>query len=94
MVGQKFGITTAACHSSIAKTVVFPKHALTNYRSKLSPAGAFQALMPGFNGIDAGGLGSYVFVSVPACRDPRRCSRCPRRDSCRRRSPPRTTTSA
>jgi hypothetical protein len=138
VVGQKFGITTAACHSSIAKTVVFPMHAgiynadgvgydsgaefnrlgpifsdshgvyvspvlhpgsvsehlacenqfggvlshftlhiklvrkvLTNYRSKLSPAGAFQALMPGFNGIDAGGLGSYVFVSVPACRDPK-----------------------
>jgi hypothetical protein len=137
LVGQKFGISTAACHSSIAKTVVFPKHAgiynadgvgydsgaefnklgqifsdshgvyvspvlqpgsvsehlacenqfggvlshftlhiklvrkaLTNYRSKLSPAGAFQALMPGFNGIDAGGLGSFVFVSVPACRDP------------------------
>jgi hypothetical protein len=28
-------------------------------------------LMPGFNGINAGGLGSYVFVSVPACRDPK-----------------------
>jgi hypothetical protein len=26
--------------------------------------------MPGSNGIDSGGLGSYVFVSVPACRDP------------------------
>jgi hypothetical protein len=138
VVGQKFAINTAACHSSIAKTVVFPKHAgiynadgdgydsgaefnklgpifsdshgvyvspelhpgsasehlacenrfgtvlshftlhiklvrkiLTHYRSKLSPAGAFQALMPGFNGIDSGGLGSYVFVSVPACRDPK-----------------------
>ena len=138
VVGQKFGIKTAVCHSSIAKIVVFPKHAgiynadgdgydsgaefnrlgpifsdshgvyvspeltpgtvsehlacenqfgtvlshftlhiklvrkiLTHYRSKLSPAGAFQALMPGFNGIDAGGLGSYVFVSVPACRDPK-----------------------
>jgi hypothetical protein len=138
VVGQKFGIKVAACHSSIAKTVVFPNHAgiynadgvgydsgaefsklgpifsdshgvyvspvlqpglvsehlacenqfgtvlshftlhiklvrkiLTDYRSKLSPVGAFQALMPGFNGIDAGGLGSYVFVSVPACRDPK-----------------------
>jgi hypothetical protein len=138
VVGQKFGIKTAACHSSIAKIVVFPKHAgiynadgdgydsgaefnrlgpifsdshgvyvspeltpgpvsehlacenqfgtvlshftlhiklvrkiLTHYRSKLSAAGAFQTLKPGFNGIDAGGLGSYVFVSVPACRDPK-----------------------
>jgi hypothetical protein len=138
VVGQKFGISTKACHSAIAKTVVFPKHAgiynadgdgydsgaefhkigpifsdshgvyvspelqpgsvsehlacenqfgtvlshftlhvklvrkiLTHYRSKLSPPGAFQALMPGFNGINAGGLGSYVFVSVPACRDPK-----------------------
>jgi hypothetical protein len=138
VVGQKFGIATSACHSSIAKRVVFPKHAgiynadgvgydsgaefnkigpifsdshgvyvspvlhpgsvaehlacenqfgtvlshftlhiklarkvLTNYRSKLSPAGVFQALNPGFNGIDAGGLGSDVFVSVPACRDPK-----------------------
>jgi hypothetical protein len=44
---------------------------LTSYRSKLSPAGAFQELLPGFNGIDAGGLGTYVFVSVPACRDPK-----------------------
>jgi hypothetical protein len=137
-VGQKFGIKASSCHSSIAKTVVFPKHAgiynadgvgyasgaefnklgpifsdshgvyvspvlqpglvsehlacenrfgtvlshftlhiklvrkiLTSYRSKLSPADAFQELMPGFNGIDAGGLGSYVFVSVPACRDPK-----------------------
>jgi hypothetical protein len=137
-VGQKFGIKASACHSSIAKTVVFPKHAgiynadgvgydsgaefnklgpifsdshgvyvspvlhpglvsehlacenrfgtvlshftlhiklvrkiLTSYRSKLSPAGAFQELRPGSNGIDAGGLGSYVFVSVPACRDPK-----------------------
>jgi hypothetical protein len=137
-VGQKFGIKASSCHSSIAKTVVFPKHAgiynadgvgydsgaefnklgpifsdshgvyvspvlqpglvsehlacenrfgtvlshftlhiklvrkvLTSYRSKLSPVGAFQELKPGFNGIDAGGLGSYVFVSVPACRDPK-----------------------
>jgi hypothetical protein len=44
---------------------------LTHYRSHLSPAGVFQALMPGANGIDSGGLGSFVFVSVPACRDPK-----------------------
>jgi hypothetical protein len=44
---------------------------LTGYRSKLSPAGAFQELLPGLNGIDSGGLGTEVFVSVPACRDPK-----------------------
>jgi hypothetical protein len=138
LVLQKFGIKVSACHSSLAKTVVFAKHSgiynadgvgydagaefdklgpifsdhhgvyvsplltpgtviehlacenqfglvlahislkvklvrkiLTHYRSKLSPAGAFQALMPGANGIDSGGLGSEVFVSVPACRDPK-----------------------
>jgi len=138
LVLQKFGIKVSACHSSLAKTVVFAKHSgiynadgvgydagaefsklgpifsdhhgvyvspvlkpgtvsehlacenqfglvlghfslkvklvrkvLTHYRSKLSPAGAFQDLMPGANGIDSGGLGSEVFVSVPACRDPK-----------------------
>jgi hypothetical protein len=44
---------------------------LKNYRSKLSPPGVFQQLMPGANGIDSGGLGSFVFVSAPACRDPK-----------------------
>ena len=51
--------------------VHFVRTVLAHYRSKLSPGGAFQALKPGLNGIDAGGLGSELFVSVPACRDPK-----------------------
>jgi hypothetical protein len=44
---------------------------LPDYHSKLSPTGAFQELQPGANGINSGGLGTEVFVSVPACRDPK-----------------------
>jgi hypothetical protein len=44
---------------------------MTDYRSDLSPVGAFQQLAPGFNGIGSNGLGTELLVSVPACRDPK-----------------------
>ena len=161
-VGQKFGIKTAACHSSLARTVVFPKHAgiynadgsgydsgaefnklgpifsdghgvyvspeltpgpvsehlacenqfgtvlshftlhlklvrkiLTHYRSKLSPAGAFQSLTPGSNGIDAGGLGSVrvrLRARLPGSQGAAHAELAGAQR--RPRSPPRTITSA
>jgi hypothetical protein len=65
-----------ACHSEFGNTyrhgkltIKLVRQVVSDYRSGLSPTGAFLQLAPGLNGIGSNGLGDPELVSVPACRD-------------------------
>jgi hypothetical protein len=65
-----------ACHSEFGNiyrhgklTIKLIRKVMADYRSGLSPVGAFLQLAPGLNGIGSNGLGDPEIVSIPACRD-------------------------